>query len=433
MNYIKQVVYEMKHQKMMTWVSISGTALAIFLVMTSIMAEKLNTVEVAPVENRGRILFGKNIHVQQPDGRGGSTRGINSELAVKLYEGLEGVEMLSYVSSHNQTRQVNVKGEEGMSTTPISVDANFWKIYDFTFIDGVPFDEAAVESDAREVVVSRSLARALFGEEKVAGREIEIDLEPWIIKGVVEDVHPLLREVSAQFFKPFRHTGYNMTMNGTDAYWGSSNVRLLLKPGVKADDIKRQVAERYERINREIKGSGDELYYHGQPYTAEEEGIGGFGSNNAPDVETSRMIDYGLYAILILLPAINLSSMTRGRLRHRVAEIGVRRAFGAKKRSIVEQLFLENLIITLIGGIIGFAVSILFMLCFSSFFFGLYYNDFLINSMEITRVTPTVGMLFSFATFFTTLGFCFVLNVVSATVPAWKAARVEPAIALTSR
>ena len=111
--------------------------------------------------------------------------------------------------------------------------------------------------------------------------------------------------------------------------------------------------------------------YHGQPYSTAEVMNGGYGSNNSPDLETSNRINYVIYAILILLPAINLSSMTRSRLRHRVTEIGVRRAFGAKKRSIIMQMFGENLIITLLGGAIGLIFSVLFVWLASSLFFAM--------------------------------------------------------------
>ena len=53
----------MRHQKMMMWVSIGGTALAIFLVMTYFMGEQLKTPAVAPELNRSRIVSGQNIHL----------------------------------------------------------------------------------------------------------------------------------------------------------------------------------------------------------------------------------------------------------------------------------------------------------------------------------------------------------------------------------
>ena len=45
-----------------------------------------------------------------------------------------------------------------------------------------------------------------------------------------------------------------------------------------------------------------------------------------------------IFIILLLVPAINLSSMTQSRLRQRVAEIGVRRAFGSTRIEMVGRL-----------------------------------------------------------------------------------------------
>ena len=47
MRYFNQIIFEMRHQKMMMWISIGGTALSIFLVMAFYMS---NHVTTAPVE-----------------------------------------------------------------------------------------------------------------------------------------------------------------------------------------------------------------------------------------------------------------------------------------------------------------------------------------------------------------------------------------------
>ena len=44
--------------------------------------------------------------------------------------------------------------------------------------------------------------------------------------------------------------------------------------------------------------------------------------------------------ILLLVPAINLSSMTLSRMRKRMSEIGVRKAFGATANVLLRQVFL---------------------------------------------------------------------------------------------
>lgn len=54
-------------------------------------------------------------------------------------------------------------------------------------------------------------------------------------------------------------------------------------------------------------------------------------ANEQPDMAGYFRQQVIIFLILLLVPAINLSSMTHSRLRQRVAEIGVRRSFGATR------------------------------------------------------------------------------------------------------
>ena len=423
-NYLRQIYYEMRHQKMMTWVSISGTALSIFLVMSLFMTEQVKTAEVAPESNRNRIMTGQGIHVTSSTDGDGSTMGLNPNFIKKVYGNLEGVEKISYLNVWNANRDVNVKGGDAYSMSPMSVDNEFWSIYDFRFIDGRPFDEAEVSSRGKVAVVTASAARTLFGEEKVAGREIDVDNMPYRIVGVVEDVNPLLSQTYANFYIPY------LDEDTQSNYWGGSVVRLLLKEGVDVESVKAQVSHRYQALQREMDNESDRLIYHGQPYTAEEMALGNFGSNNGPEIDRHHNMMMIFYCVLIILPAINLSSMTRSRLRHRVAEIGVRRAFGAKRISIVGQMFGENLIITFIGGAIGLILSVAFIVLLAHLFFQ-YLVGFEPSSLLFVNARPTFNMMFNWQNFGMAMLFCFILNLLSATVPAWRASRVEPAVALS--
>lgn len=427
MNYFKQIYYEMKHQKMMTWVSVGGTALAIFLVMALIMSESIYDVAVTPESNRDRILFGQGIHIKTGDNGDGSTMTMTYDMAKKLYSNLKGIEQISYTGDGwNSVATLAAPGKPTMSGSKITADANIWKIFDYRFIDGRPFNADEANSQARVAVITRSTARKLFSEDKVAGRQIDIDSYPYTIVGVIEDPNPLLTNSYVNIIRP-----YNPALSKSSEPWfGEVAVLLLAKEGADINNIKSEVKQRYDRIGIELQKEGKDIYYHEQPYTSREMSISFFGSNNSPDVETHDTINIIILAILILLPAINLSSMTRSRLRHRVSEIGVRRVFGAKKTSIISQIFTENLIITLIGGIIGLVLSLIFLRFFSSFLFQ-FNNSLGLSSPDSLNANPDFSMLFRWENFFGALVLCFVLNILSATVPAWKASKVQPAVALS--
>ncbi|MDE6682958.1 MAG: ABC transporter permease, partial [Muribaculaceae bacterium] len=152
MKYLRQIYYEMKHQKMMTWVSIAGTALAIFLVMVFYLVDSLDTVEVAPESNRARILIGQNLEVAQEDGTASASGSLNHQRAYQLYHNLEGVERESFIFQQLDEKDISFKGGESQTIFVRGVDNEFWNIYDFKFIDGKPFDKADIESNLKKII-----------------------------------------------------------------------------------------------------------------------------------------------------------------------------------------------------------------------------------------------------------------------------------------
>ncbi len=424
MEYLKQIYYEMRHQKMMTWVSISGTALAIFLVMVFFFKESAMTVSIPPLSERSRILMGKYLEMRQE--QSSNSGSFSRETGRKIYGDLDGVERMSFISSWSGAADVSTSAENAFSATTVSVDDEFWNICDFTFIDGRPFEAAEVKDNVPVVVVTRSIARKLFNKDKVSGQEILLDMIPYRIVGVVNDPSPLFSDIYGEIYKVFPNE--ESTWGPMDMM-GEAMALLLMEKGSSEEDIRTQVKTRYNLLNQETMKENWSVVYHEQPYNAETLAGSLFGSNNSPDMSTKNRQNLLIYGILILLPAINLSSMTRSRLRHRISEIGVRRAFGASKLKIITQLFGENFIITVIGGAIGLLFCFLFTVTLSHYFIE--FGDPWSNMMGTTTgVRPTFSMLFTWSTFFVALGVCFLLNILSATIPSWKASSVPPAIAI---
>ena len=61
--------------------------------------------------------------------------------------------------------------------------------------------------------------------------------------------------------------------------------------------------------------------------------------------------------VILLVPALNLSGLTSSRLKDRMGELGIRKAFGGTRWNIIKQILLENMILSLIGGLIGLIIS----------------------------------------------------------------------------
>lgn len=130
-----------------------------------------------------------------------------------------------------------------------------------------------------------------------------------------------------------------------------------------------------------------------------------------------------LVLILLLVPAINLSAISQSRLRNRLAEIGVRRAFGGRRIDIIVQFLIESLVLTLVGGMIGLVFSWLAIASWS--------NILLNADPEALRLSLQV--IFSATVISIAFFFCLLINVLSSGIPAWRAGKANIVNALNKQ
>ncbi len=424
-NMIRQVVYDLRHQPVIGIVSIIGTALSIFLIMIVVMMSRIETMPFSPESNRDRLLYGRNLHTASlTTDESGSAR-LDFSLAKRLYLGLKDAEAATVFTQDVESVDVCAPGAPAFVAYSQSTDHGFWKVFDFEFIAGKPYDEAAVEAGLKEAVISESVARRLYGTTDAVGREILILQQPYRVTGVVKDVSPLAKAAFAEVFKPYTVDGAkNYIWDNEDRLFGPFQAVILARSADDFPAIKAEVRSRLAVLDNELHQKGDSLVYHGQPYNQAESNYVA-GSNNDSREPQMRRIRWILYAVLLLVPAINLSSMTNSRLRRRMSEIGVRRAFGCRRSSLIANIITENFLITVIGGLTGL------LLCF---IFGLFFSDAVFTDLEVSRSADvSMKILIDWRIYCSALIFCFILNLLSSGIPAWRASRIPPVDAINSR
>ena len=100
----------------------------------------------------------------------------------------------------------------------------------------------------------------------------------------------------------------------------------------------------------------------------------------------------------------------------RSSEIGVRKAFGASSKTLVYQFIVENIILTLLGGLIGVVLSIIILKIINS--------ENLIANLELS-LNPTV--------LFIGLLICLVFGFLSGVYPAWRMSKLNVVTALKAQ
>lgn len=147
-------------------------------------------------------------------------------------------------------------------------------------------------------------------------------------------------------------------------------------------------------------------------------------ANVGPDL-TMLYLQYAVALFIILLvPSLNLCGLSNSRMQQRITELGVRKAFGGTKSVLVRQILNENLMLTLLGGVVGLLFSYLAVYAMRMWLFT--NNQNVGTSGEFSL---NMEALFSPWVFLLAFVFCVVINLLSAALPAWIAARhtiVEP-------
>lgn len=418
---LAQILYDMRTQPVVAWVTLLGTALSLFLIMTVLMMQQVKIIPFAPESNRDRILYGMFFHIQSTGDGGSGSANLSTDMARRLYSGLEGVEETSFFEQ--DLSRNDLKGPSGKKLTGNVrfADDAFWRVFDHTLLSGRYFTADEVAAGTKVAVLSESMARELFNDSSPLGGRFEQNHTEYEVVGVVADVSTLASMACGDVYVP---VSPDASFGGDWGEWfGPLAVALLVAPGADMNDIHRQVEDRYVQVDTELASRSYKSVYHGAPFSQEIIASGVPGSNVTPDPSGGRRLRIIIYVILLLVPAINLSTMLHSRLRHRISELGIRRAFGCTRRRIITDIISENLVVTIIGGIIGLGAGILFALCYD----GLYTD---ING-EAAR--PALSLLLDWRILLSAFAACFILNLISASVPAWQASRLNPVEAINAK
>jgi len=139
-------------------------------------------------------------------------------------------------------------------------------------------------------------------------------------------------------------------------------------------------------------------------------------SNESLIVEVNKFTQYFKYGagfisfISLIAAGVGIMNIMLVSVTERTREIGVRKAIGAKSKSILIQFLVEAIILCQIGGIIGILLGIL-----SGNVLGLYLNS--------PVVIPYDWVIIGFVV-------CFSVGIIFGVYPAYKAAKLNPIDAL---
>lgn len=322
------------------------------------------------------------------------------------------------VLGHQYGSYIDYEGIRYRTGVIYGVNAGFAEMVRLKLSEGSFFSEADVQSRTSVAVISEEANRQLFGAESGIGKKLHISDEMGLsqeleIIGIYTGQKQLMSGglYEAHFFVPYSTlSSYAITEKG-GAEPSYEWLLATAKPG-KLAEAKEEMNQLFEH---ELRSSG---------YKPQQSGMGlVVRDSNQDDKELRREVvtSFGLFMgsfafISLVISSIGILSVMMVSIVERTREIGLRRALGASRISVVGQILSESVFLALAGGILGLILALIGIepvingMLFETFFGG--YLGF--------------KVYMSFGAVLVALGSVVLVGLIAGLYPGLQAARLSP-------
>jgi ABC-type antimicrobial peptide transport system permease subunit len=236
-------------------------------------------------------------------------------------------------------------GNQNTRTDVIGVAPTYFGLRNYVIERGRPFTEADVDGFARVCTIGSKAAEDLFGQDDPLGETIRVKNVNLRIIGVQKT------KGEQGWHNPDDnvHVPYTVAMQQLFGQDNVDQIYMQLAEGTNLEDVEPGIRAVLRLRHSLMSDEEDDFHIHAQTQWMQSA------------VESSQTFTFllaGIASISLLVGGIGIMNIMLVTVTERTKEIGVRKAIGAKERSILLQFLIEAVIVSGLGGMVGVAVGV---------------------------------------------------------------------------
>jgi putative ABC transport system permease protein len=390
------------NNKLRTSLTILGVVVGIFSI---IVIMTIITMLQSSIEN-GLSMLSKNtfqIQKHEPMGGPGHDRSDRNKKDITIDEAYRLKELLTqaqYVGAEQwQFGKVvkfgNLETNPNISVAGATVDAmrtNDWNV-DY----GRDLRETDIQYSANICLLGPEVVDKIFPNMSPVGQTVRVDNKPLKVIGVLQKQPAMFGESRDNYIV----MPITTWQSAYGKYGRSVNITVTAPSKESYDDVIEAAIGHFRKIRKVPVGQPDDFYiFSNESMITQVNDITGPIKIGALAVSLVALLAAGVGIMNIMLVSVT----------ERTKEIGIRKAIGARKSSVLIQFLIEAVILCLVGGIAGIALGI---------GIGNFAGSFLNAQMAIPYDWVIIGITM-----------CVIVGLIFGTYPAYKAANLDPIEAL---
>ena len=295
-----------------------------------------------------------------------------------------------------QTIKHEDKRVESVSVNGSSAD--YVKTTNFTFQIGRFYSEVESKSSRQVVVLGSEVAKNLFPRANALDKVIKIGTESYKVIGVLAEQGSFMLGAMNPDNQAFIPLG-TIFKNYVGHMRGTITINVRAKNPALLEETKAEA----EGVMRKVRGLS---YSDENDFSInQQEGLMDTYNSVVGVIQIAGLFITGLS---LFVGAVGIMNIMFVSVKERTKEIGLRKAIGAKRRTILAQFLLESAVICLVGGLAGLIAAVLL---------SMLVNQFIPTSVQIDTVVTAIGV-------------SLLTGLISGFAPAYTAAKMDPVDAL---